>query len=219
MIGKCKSSGAGLSKYLLDEKKHKGVEIVERNNIFSDNAKDLNREFERQAETSNSRKKVNKYHQHIVFSHHKDDAKFALDNEKMLLEDMKDNLKKRGLDLENTQSYVVRHQEKEHLHYHIHFNKIDTQGNSIPMHNASLKCKQVSVDISKKHDLQCGKKTEIKKDISLDKKQKRGAEPQLNKSLEDEQKNIKQQREKDNKNDIQNEQTRGDNNKGQGFSM
>lgn len=41
MIGKCKSSGAGLSKYLLDEKKHKEVEIVERNNLFSDNAKDV----------------------------------------------------------------------------------------------------------------------------------------------------------------------------------
>ena len=88
MIGKCKSSGVGLSKYLLEERKGEEFKIVEKHHVFSEDPKGINREFEMQASTSTSRKKINKPIQHMIFSHHKDDEKYALKQEKEILKDI-----------------------------------------------------------------------------------------------------------------------------------
>ena len=112
MIGKCKSSGGGLSKYLLKQRKGEEFKIVEKHHIYSELPKGINREFEMQSSISTSRKKINKPIQHIIFSHHKSDNSKGLAKEKEILEDLKNELKKRDLDLEKTQYYIVRHQNK-----------------------------------------------------------------------------------------------------------
>ena len=160
MIGKCKSSGVNLSFYLLNEKRNEEeVSLVRKHNLFSESPEGINNEMMLQASTSIGKKKVNKYIQHLIFSHHKNDNEKAMKYESDLLDQIENDLKTKSLDLKKTQYYVVRHQDKEHLHYHIAFNKVDNQGNSMKMHNASYKAKNVAIQMSREHSFECGKKT------------------------------------------------------------
>lgn len=170
MIGKCKSSGVNLSFYLLDDKrKSEEVSMVRKHHLFSSSPQGLNSEMSLQASTSTGKKKVNKYIQHFIFSHHKSDNEIGLKKEALFLDQIERDLKKRGLDLKNTQYYIVRHQDKSHLHYHIAFNKVDNQGNSMKMHNASYKAKNVAIQLSREHGLECGIKNDKEKNKALEK--------------------------------------------------
>lgn len=203
MIGKCKSSGVNLSFYLLkgegnNPRKNEEVKLIYKHNLISSEPAGINAEMKMQASTSLSRKKVNKYIQHIIFSHHKSDNVYAKKNEKELINETLNKLNSKGLTLDETQFYIVRHEDKEHLHYHIAFNKVDNSGLSIKMHNASINCKKIAVEISQKHELKCGVMTSKSEA----------------KNLEDEQKEIIRRGKKNDKINRPNEQIRVRKNKG-----
>lgn len=128
-IGKISKSGGGfrgLSSYVLAEGKEaekleKKPEILEKNNIYSNNARDISREFR---EVANLNKRITKPVGHFSVSF---DPKENISREKQL-EFTKNVVKEMGLDEKKHQYVIISHSDKKHFHHHVAFNRVDLEG-------------------------------------------------------------------------------------------
>lgn len=150
-IGKISKSGSGfkgLSAYVLaenkeKEKEEKKPEILIKNNVFSDNSKDIAREMR---EVSNINKKADKPVGHFSISF---DPKENISKEKQL-EFTKNVIKEMGIDESRHQYLVISHSDKAHFHHHVVFNRVDFEGKLL---NDSYTKNKLEVAIDKQEKL------------------------------------------------------------------
>jgi len=95
--------------------------------------------------------------QHIILSYYPGEK---ISNEKMA-EIAKEYLEKLGI--KNTQYVVVKHNDKDHLHTHILFNRVDNDGRTIKDNWLGLRGKKMAQELTQKHDLIPA----LKKDLKL----------------------------------------------------
>ena len=95
--------------------------------------------------------------QHIILSYYPGER---LSNEKMT-EIAQEYLEKLGIN--NTQYVVVKHNDKDHLHTHILFNRVDNDGRTIKDNWLGLRGKKIAQQLTQKHDLIPA----LKKDLKL----------------------------------------------------
>ena len=74
----------------------------------------------------------------------------------------------REMKITNTQYIIVRHQDREHPHVHIVFNRIDNNGKSISDRNDMYRNEEVCKKLKAKHGLYFAKgKEQVKQHLSL----------------------------------------------------
>lgn len=121
------SSFAGISEYVLaqgkyaGEEKTKQPEIIEKNNIYSDNYKDIGREM---TEIAKGNSKVKKPVMHYSISFDEKDKT----PEKVRIEAVKSTMRDMGIKDDNHQYIIVKHNDKAHPHYHVIVNRVGLDG-------------------------------------------------------------------------------------------
>ncbi|MEO8173577.1 MAG: relaxase/mobilization nuclease domain-containing protein [Sediminibacterium sp.] len=95
--------------------------------------------------------------QHIILSYYPGEK---ISNEKMA-EIAQEYLEKLGI--KNTQYVVVKHNDKDHLHTHILFNRVDNDGRTIKDNWLGLRGKKMAQELTQRHDLIPA----LKKDLKL----------------------------------------------------
>lgn len=121
------SSFAGISEYVLaqgkyaGEEKTKQPEIIEKNNIYSDNYKDIGREV---TEISKGNSKVKKTVMHYSISFDEKDKT----PEEVRIEVVKSTMRDMGIKDDNHQYIIAKHNDKAHPHYHIIVNRVGLDG-------------------------------------------------------------------------------------------
>lgn len=152
MIAKAKGASPAISTYLL--KNETGKLVLHSHGLDTKNAKSINNDFELQRQASTSSREVKKNFYHIVLSHHPDDTEKAERHERQILDDFINELKeKKGIDIQATQFYIVRHDDKKHKHYHIVFNRVSNDGSSMKLDHIGYKVKNVSIGLTKEYNL------------------------------------------------------------------
>ncbi|MBO6186567.1 MAG: hypothetical protein J6O88_18075 [Chryseobacterium sp.] len=150
MIGNIHKSGnsfSGASEYVLaqgryaKEEKDKRPEIIEQNNIFSTNHKEIGREM-RAVALDNTKVKKPVMHYSVSFS--KDDKT----EENKRIEAVKSTMKDLGISANNHQYMVVKHNDKQ-PHYHIIVNRVGLDGKLLS-DNFSKNRLEVAIDKAEK---------------------------------------------------------------------
>ncbi|RRT86374.1 relaxase/mobilization nuclease domain-containing protein [Empedobacter falsenii] len=124
------SSFAGISEYVLaqgkyaGEEKTKQPEIIEKNNIYSDNYKDIGREM---TEIAKGNSKVKKPVMHYSISFDEKDKT----PEKVRIEAVKSTMRDMGIKDDNHQYIIVKHNDKAHPHYHVIVNRVGLDGKAL----------------------------------------------------------------------------------------
>jgi hypothetical protein len=98
---------------------------------------------------------------HISLSYSKHDASMLIDQK--MVELAKEYMQQMGI--VNTQYIVVRHEDREHPHVHIVFNRIDNDGKTISDKNDRFRNEKVCKELKLKHGLYFA---EGKDDVNLD---------------------------------------------------
>jgi len=98
---------------------------------------------------------------HISLSYSKHDAPMLTDQKMVLL--ASEYMQQMGI--VNTQYIVVRHEDREHPHVHIVFNRIDNDGKTISDKNDRYRNEKVCKELKMKHGLYFA---EGKDDVKLD---------------------------------------------------
>jgi hypothetical protein len=149
MIGKIvKGSGfRGCVNYVMDKKQ---AVLLHAEGVLAEDKESIIRSFLFQREMN---PRISKPVGHIALSYSKEDAD-KLTDEKMVslakeyLHEMK---------ITDTQYIIVRHQDREHPHVHIVFNRIDNNGKTISDKNDLYRNEQVCKKLKAKHGLTFGK--------------------------------------------------------------
>lgn len=125
-IDKSGNSFSGISEYVLaqgkykEDEKNKAPEVIESNNIYSTNYKDIGREFR---EIADQNKKVKKPVMHYSVSFRKGDNTTEDERRKVVASTLKDL----GVDKNNHQYMIVKHSDNN-PHYHVVINRVGLDG-------------------------------------------------------------------------------------------
>jgi hypothetical protein len=91
---------------------------------------------------------------HVIVSHHPNDKGKAEISELQILQDWINKLRDdKGIDLYSTQFSIVKHHEREHLHYHMVINLVSNSGKRLKIDHVGLKMKDVSKQVTKQYSL------------------------------------------------------------------
>ena len=159
MIGKIKKGSGfkGCVNYVLDKEQ---AALLHAEGVLAESKQDIIRSFCMQTEMNPSLKKPVG---HIALSYSVVDAP-KLTDEKMIQlaqEYM------REMKITDTQYIIVRHQDREHPHVHIVFNRIDNNGKTISDSNDMYRNEQVCKKLKEKHGLYFAKGKEHVKQYRL----------------------------------------------------
>jgi len=145
-----KSSGS--FKDVLDylTQKEKNHEIVLSNGVRDYSKRTILNDFVAQAKMN---PRIKKSALHMVLSHHPDDEAKIKGKEKEVLERYFEKLKEKGIDFYATQFIVCRHNDQDHIHYHILANYVADDFKRFPDNHIGLKSKKISQEITKEYKL------------------------------------------------------------------
>lgn len=152
MVTKTSTSGSfkGTLTYCLKESKD--AEIVLSEGIRTDKLNHMVSDFVSQTDLN---KRITKtvFHASISFSQ-EDLPRLTKEGEKEILNKYLETLgEKKGIDFNNTQFLIVRHNDKDHPHYHLVANVVDNDGKRLKLDHIGLKMKDISKQITKEFKL------------------------------------------------------------------
>ena len=91
---------------------------------------------------------------HILLSHHPDDTQKIRGREIEILNSWFSEMRRqKNFDLKMTQYVVVKHIDRNHLHYHVLANMVSNSGRRLNIDYLGLKGKEVSKEVTKKFGL------------------------------------------------------------------
>ena len=157
MIGKIVKGSAfkGCVQYVMDKDK---ARLLDSDGVLTETVQTITNSFYTQyLMNSNIKRPVG----HISLSYSKHDAPVLTDNKMTKL--AKEYMQKMGII--DSQYIIVRHEDKEHPHVHIVFNRIDNNGKTIPDKNDRFCNEKVCKELKLKHGLYFA---EGKNDVKLD---------------------------------------------------
>ena len=90
---------------------------------------------------------------HVILSHHPEDGDKILGREHEILENYLEILKTHGIDFDETQYIIYKHNDKRHAHYHLLANMVNNNGKRFNDSHIGYKMKYTSKEITKKYGL------------------------------------------------------------------
>ena len=108
------------------------------------------KDFYRQAALN---KNIKKNAFHMVLSHHPEDSTKIIKREADILNTYLAKLKTKGIDFEQTQYIIYRHNDREHIHYHLLANYVTNEGKRLTDGNIGIKAKIISKEVTKEYNL------------------------------------------------------------------
>jgi hypothetical protein len=162
MITKCntsKSFGKTIG-YVMN--KPERYEVILCHGVSDDKASMI-KEFQMQ-NTLNLRCKIPVFH--VVLSHHPSDTAKIESCEVDILNEWLDEMNsKKGIDFYSTQFVIVKHVDRDHIHYHQISNLVSNNGKRLKIDHIGLKMKEVSKYITKKYGLTPAVKAEYQEAV------------------------------------------------------
>lgn len=99
-------------------------------------------------------KRVKKPVLHILLSHSPDDTGKIKGREMEIIDEWMSEMKRqKGFDLLSTQFAIIKHKDRDHIHYHIVANMITNSGKRLNIDYIGLKMKDISKEITKRYGL------------------------------------------------------------------
>lgn len=146
MFGKVmvRNSFTNVVKYVLNKEKDAG--IIASDGVLTDSVQSIISMFEAQA---SMRPSLGKKVGHIALSFSPNDSDKC--NNKFMADIAKEYMKEMGID--DTQYIIARHNDHEHPHIHIVYNRVNNEGKTISDRNQHIKNRKVCRDLTFRHDL------------------------------------------------------------------
>ena len=173
MVSKILKSRAGFASIVLyATKASKNHQVLLSNGVCDYNIDTTIKDFYRQAALN---KNIKKNAFHMVLSHHPEDSNKIIKREADILNTYLAKLKKKGIDFEQTQYIIYRHNDREHIHYHLLANYVTNEGKRLGDGNIGIKAKIISKEVTKEYNLtpaikkgqERGQFQDINKEINL----------------------------------------------------
>ncbi|MGF7230006.1 relaxase/mobilization nuclease domain-containing protein [Arachidicoccus sp.] len=168
MISKIfKSSGSFKDVLNYLTQKEKNHEMILSNGVRDYSKRTILNDFIMQAKMN---PRIKKMALHMVLSHHPGDEAKIKGKEKEIISMYFEKLKEKGIDFYATQFIVCRHNDQEHIHYHILANYVADDFKRFPDNHIGLKSKKISQEITKEYKLTLAQKLILEEDISQEHK-------------------------------------------------
>lgn len=151
MISKIfKSSGSFKDVLNYLTQKEKNHEMILSNGVRDYSKRTILNDFLTQAKMN---PRIKKTALHMVLSHHPGDEAKIKGKEKEVIEQYFEKLKEQGINFYATQFIVCKHNDQDHIHYHIMANYVADDFKRFPDSNIGLKSKKISQAITKEFKL------------------------------------------------------------------
>lgn len=151
MVSKVTSlKGAFSGVVLYATQEHKEYEVMRAAGVRKRDPKETIEDFKRQASFN---PRIAKNCLHVILSHHPGDGLKIAGMEREILKDYLQNLKGRGIDFDETQYIIYKHNDKGHAHYHLVANMVNDKGQRFNDSHIGYKMKYTSKEITKKYGL------------------------------------------------------------------
>ena len=139
---------------------HKHYEVMKAEGVRTHDPKLTIEDFKIQASLNPG---IEKNCLHIILSHHPQDGEKIRGREQEILEDYLKKLKTRGIDFDQTQYIIYKHNDKGHEHYHLVANMVDNKGKRFNDSHIGYKMKYTSKEITQTYKLTPAVKMELQK--------------------------------------------------------
>ena len=151
MVSKILKSRAGFASIVLyATQASKNHQVLLSNGVCDYDHNTTIKDFYRQAALN---KNIKKNAFHMVLSHHPEDSNKIINREADILSTYLAKLKTKGIDFEQTQYIIYRHNDKEHIHYHLLANYVTNEGKRLSDGNIGIKAKIISKEVTKEYNL------------------------------------------------------------------
>lgn len=143
-----KGAFGGVVMYATQEHKHTQIMMAE--GVRTHDPKLTIEDFKIQASLNPG---IEKNCLHVILSHHPQDGERIRGREHEILENYLTRLKTRGIDFDETQYIIYKHNDKGHEHYHLVANMVNNKGKRFNDSHIGYKMKYTSKEITQAYQL------------------------------------------------------------------
>ena len=153
-----KGAFGGVVMYATQEHKH--AQVIKAEGVRMGNPLHTIEDFKIQASLN---PRIEKNCLHIILSHHPQDGEKIRGKDREILNEYLKRLKTRGIDFDQTQYIIYKHNDKGHEHYHLVANMVDNKGKRFNDSHIGYKMKYTSKEITQAFKLTPAVKMELQK--------------------------------------------------------